>query len=958
MRYFILTAALLGLSGCGLNQAVPNASLPEGVTFIEQKNAQNDAPSIPYQKYQLQNGLTVVLHPDTSDPLVHVDVTYHVGSAREVPGKSGFAHFFEHMMFQGSKHVGDQQHFKYVTESGGSVNGTTNRDRTNYYETVPANELEKMLWLESDRMGFLLEAVSQRKFEIQRDTVKNERAQNVDNRPYGRVQETLAAALYPPEHPYSWPTIGYIEDLNRVDVNDLKAFFLRWYGPNNATLTIGGDIDAKQTLEWVEKYFGDIPRGPDVAKADKWPVTIDSDRFVTLEDRIQQPMLLMSWPTLDPTAESRQALDMLASVLGQGRNSLLYQDLVKSGKVLSASAYQDCAELSCNFQLYVLANRGQDLTQVRKDVLKVLDAFKARGIKEDDLDQVKGSAEAGAVFGLQSVHGKVAQLASNETFYGEPDRLASWLESLDAVTTKDVENVFDTFVWKKPSVNVSVVPDGHVALEAEPQNFTAKRAMSRGLDDKDSTNDKERADDKGLVETAQRQTPETFDRSVAPSPNGAVSVNIPTLYHSKLGNGIEVSGAESTETPTVALHLILPAGSLMAPEGKNGLASLTADLIAEGSKTQTSEEIAAKLDRLGSSISIDASLNGTTVSVSSLTKHLRETLLIAGDVLFNPALNQDDFDRLKKQTLEGIRFSHQTPQWQASQARREVLFKDEWHALPSEGTFKTLNSLTLEDVKAFYAENYTPNNARLIVVGDIDKAGLLSATQGLNRWQGAEAKAPAKAELNTYEQSQIWLVDKPGAPQSVVQMVRHAMPFDATGDMFRTQLANFNLAGNFNSRLNLNLREDKGYTYGASGYVVGGKDAGRIVYQAQVRANSTLDTVKEMQKELRQMAENGITDDELAFLRLAVGQKDALSYETPRDKAGLIATIMRHRLPADYKAQQKAIIGSVSKNELNALANNWFQPEDYQIIIVGDADVLKPSLSTLGLPIKRLVIEN
>lgn len=300
MRYFILTAALLGLSGCGLNQAVPNASLPEGVTFIEQKNAQNDAPSIPYQKYQLQNGLTVVLHPDTSDPLVHVDVTYHVGSAREVPGKSGFAHFFEHMMFQGSKHVGDQQHFKYVTESGGSVNGTTNRDRTNYYETVPANELEKMLWLESDRMGFLLEAVSQRKFEIQRDTVKNERAQNVDNRPYGRVQETLAAALYPPEHPYSWPTIGYIEDLNRVDVNDLKAFFLRWYGPNNATLTIGGDIDAKQTLEWVEKYFGDIPRGPDVAKADKWPVTIDSDRFVTLEDRIQQPMLLMSWPTLIP----------------------------------------------------------------------------------------------------------------------------------------------------------------------------------------------------------------------------------------------------------------------------------------------------------------------------------------------------------------------------------------------------------------------------------------------------------------------------------------------------------------------------------------------------------------------------------------------------------------------------------------------------------------------------------
>ncbi|MDF2184502.1 pitrilysin family protein [Grimontia hollisae] len=944
MRYLILSAALLGLSGCGIYQTSTDAALPEGITFVEeQKQAGGDVPAIPYQKYQLDNGLTVVLHPDHSDPLVHVDVTYHVGSAREEPGKSGFAHFFEHMMFQGSKHVGDQQHFKTVTESGGSVNGATNRDRTNYYQTVPANELEKMLWLESDRMGFLLEAVSQRKFEIQRDTVKNERAQSVENRPYGLVHETLAAALYPPTHPYSWSTIGYVEDLNRVDVNDLKAFFLRWYGPNNATLTIGGDIDIDQTLAWVKKYFGDIPRGPEVKAAEKWPVTIDADRFVTLEDNIRQPMLMMSWPTEYPGAESQVALDMLGSVLGQGRNSLLYQDLVKPGKALSASAYQDCAELACNFQLYVLGNQGQSLKALREDVMKVLDSLKVRGIKEDDLAQVKGSAEASAVFGLQSVQGKVSQLASNETFYGDPDRLGSWLAELDAVTTQDVEAAFKRFIWHQPSVNVSVVPVGNTALEAAPQNFTAVRVKQVAG---------------GSEKTPMRYTPETIDRSVPPSPNGAVSVNVPELYQATLENGIEITGSESKETPTVTVHLVLQAGSLMEPEGKNGLASLTADLLAEGTTNRTSEEIAAELDRLGSSISVTASSRNTIVSVSSLTKHLRETLVLAGDMLFNPKFSETDFDRLKKQSLEGIQFSHQTPQWLAGQARREVLYADPWHALPSEGTKETLSQLTLDDVKQFYAAHYTPDNARLIAVGDIDRQTLLAKLNGLRLWQGSKATEPARVKPKRYSQSQIWLVDKPGAPQSVVQMVRHAMPYDATGEMFQTQLANFNLAGNFNSRLNLNLREDKGYTYGAGGYVVGDQDHGRVVYQTQVRADSTVDAVREMQNELRTMAESGMTDDELAFLRLAAGQKDALSYETPGDKAGLIANMLRYQLPPDYKAQQKKIIETVSKDTLNKLAAKWFRPEDYQIIIVGDAASLEPALSTLGLPVKRLVIEN
>nr|WP_086940950.1 pitrilysin family protein [Thaumasiovibrio occultus] len=931
----------LGLTACAGFELTKSPTLPEGITLVEARQFAPDEVGISFEKYQLANGLTVILHPDHSDPLVHVDVTYHVGSAREEEGYSGFSHFFEHMMFQGSEHVGDQQHFRMITEAGGTMNGTTNRDRTNYFQTVPANELEKVLWLEADRMGFLLDAVSQDKFEIQRDTVKNERAQRYENRPYGLMYERMGEALYPREHPYSWQTIGYVEDLDRVDVDDLKAFFLRWYGPNNAVLTIGGDIDTQTTLEWVNKYFGSIPTGPEVVTADKWPVTLPQDRFITLEDRVQQPMLLMAWPTEFSGSEDEYALDILARVMGGGRNGLLYQMLVKPGRVLDAGAFQDCAELSCTFYVYAMGNSGEEgnLAAIRQEVMAVLAAMDVRGVTEQDLNEVKGMVEASTIYGLQSVSGKVSQLASNETFYGEPDRLAQETAAFHAVTTQDVERVFKQYILAHPSVSLSTVPMGRTDLAAaEPNYQPAPRVIPE-------------------AEAAQldyRRAVDDFDRSVVPTPTAPVTVTLPELYRETLANGIEVLGTVNRETPTVQLQLTLPAGRRDELPSQSGLAELTAALMNEASRDFSAEQLQAELDALGSQISFSAATYTTTMSVSSLTEHLDETLLIAATKLWEPAFNQADFERLRQQMIEGLLYEQQSPDWQAGQATRELLFKGTPFALPSGGTPESLAQLTLDDVKAFYKENYTSEGAKLVVVGDITPEKLTQKLRVLGTWEGPAKAAYPEFTLPTVAPGTVWLVDMPNAPQSAIRLLRPAKPYDTVGEMYQTKLANFNLGGNFNSRINQNLREDKGYTYGAGGYVVSGREVGYINYYANVRADATAPALAELIGEMHRFNETGVSPDELAFLRLAVGQSEALSYETPSQKASLLSQMQTYGLSEDYIAQQNALLASIDAETLNAMAQKWLDPQDYHYVVVGDATRLKPQLESLGLPVRLL----
>ncbi|WP_041170267.1 pitrilysin family protein [Vibrio sp. EJY3] len=945
MRMFWVGAcSLLVITGCASQS--PVSSLPEGITFVESSQAEEGKVKIPYQKYKLDNGLTVILAPEDSDPLVHVDMTYHVGSAREEIGKSGFAHFFEHMMFQGSENVGDQEHFKIITEAGGTLNGTTNRDRTNYFETVPANQLEKMLWLESDRMGFLLDAVSQHKFEIQRSTVKNERAQRYDNRPYGLIWERMSEALYPEGHPYSWQTIGYVEDLDRVDVNDLKAFFLRWYGPNNATLTIGGDLDVEKTLAWVNKYFGSIPRGPEVENAAKQPATLTESKYITLEDRIQQPMVMIAWPTTYDGEASQASLDTLSEVLGGGTNSLLYQDLVKTQKAVDAGSFHDCAELACTFFVYAMGDSGDkgDLSKLYGDVMQSLNKFADTGVTEQRLEQLTGKAEADAIFALESVKGKVTQLASNETFFGQPDLIEKQLEQIRAVTPDSVDKVYRDFIQGKSKVTLSVVPTGKTDLAVKPATFvTPERTLPEY---------KKITDD----QLAYRRATDNFDRSVQPPIGDPVQATMPDLYDVHFDNGSELLGAVSNETPTVMMQFSLPAGTRFVEKGKEGLAQLTASMLQEGTTKRSMEEIQAELDKLGSVISVDATGYTTNISVSALEKNLAPTLKIVEEMLLSPAFKQEDFERVKQQALEGLVYEHQSPSWMASQASRQVLFGDSIFARPKDGTQAGMEALTLNDIREFYATHYTPQGAQITVVGDVSKQDIEQQLAFWANWQDDAAPLYAPQSIPALGKQKVHLVDKPGAPQSVVMMVRQGVPYDATGEFFLGQLANFNLAGNFNSRINQNLREDKGYTYGAYGYFSGNPETGSVVFTAQVRADATIASIMEMKNELNEFSQAGMTDDELTFMRQAVGQKDALKYETPTQKAELISDIFKYNLDKDYLQQRNAIVETVDKQTLNTLAQKWFDPNDYQIIVVGDAKSLRPQLEKLGKDVEELEI--
>ncbi len=915
--------------------------------LVETITKNGDEVVIPYQKYVLPNGLTLVVHEDHSDPIVHVDVTYHVGSAREEIGKSGFAHFFEHMMFQGSDHVADEQHFKIVTAAGGTLNGSTNRDRTNYYETVPSNQLEKMLWLEADRMGFLLDAVTQKKFEIQRATVKNERGQNYDNRPYGLVGEVVAKNLYDYGHPYSWLTIGYVDDLNRVNVSDLKNFFLRWYGPNNATLTVGGDVKTADVVKLVQKYYGNIPRCPDVQKVIVPAPQLDKDRYVSYTDNYARlPLLAVVYASVPNYHKDIAPLACLAQVLGQGKNSVLYQQMVKNQLALQANANNQLSELAGEFFLTAVPFPGKSLAEMEKLVRASLDSFEVRGVTDEDVAKFKGGVEAQYINGLQSVAGKVSQLAAFQTFTGTPNKIGELIKMYTAVTKEDVMRVYNQYIKTKHPVIVSVLPKAQDNMIAAADNYK--------IDSGHYT-----APDYGYDKLSYAKATDNFDRGLLPGNGANPVVKVPAFWKKDLPNGIKMIGAQNNELPVVSITITIPGGHLLQAKdtAKLGLASFFADMMNEDTKNYTAEQMAIELQKLGSSITTSSSRDGIVFTVQCLKKNTDKTLALLQERLFNPNFTADAFKRNQKQNLEGIKQAKTQPAAVASEVVSRVNYGgNNILGMSEDGTESSLNNITLNDVQAYYNNYMTTQGTKVVIVGDLKQEEILPKLAFLNNLPNKKIDIPAvNATPVEVSKPKIYIVDIPKAAQTEFRVgYATGLKYDATGEYYRAGLMNYILGGAFNSRINLNLREDKGWTYGARSGFDGDNYSGEFGFSSGIKAAATDSALNEVMKEFTKYEAEGITADELSFTKSAIGQRDALRYETGIQKAGFISRILEYNLPADYVEKQNKILASITKAEVDALAKKWVKPGKVTILLVGDKTKILPGLQKTGYEIVEL----
>ncbi len=911
--------------------------------LLEKVTAKPGELLISYEKWRFSNGLTLFIHEDHSDPIAHVEVTYHVGSARESIGKSGFAHFFEHMMFQGSEHVADEEHFKIIETAGGRMNGTTNHDRTNYFETVPKNYLETALWLEADRMGFLLDSVTQQKFETQRATVKNEKDQRITNAPYGMRDEIKNTILYPSNHPYYWPTIGFVEDLNSVGVDDLKNFFMRWYGPNNASIVVAGDVNPAEVVKLVEKYFATIPRGPEVRNQRVDPVRLADNIYANYGDKVYLPLLQFTFPTVRAYHEDEAALDILGSVMGEGNNSIFYKNFVKTEKALQASSFHGVgygSELAGEFNILVVSFPDPDV-DIEAMVKKTIDEFSVLGVDDEAMARAKGGLETQILQSMQSVAGRASIIS--QAYYTLGDK--KWnvndeLARYQKVTKEDVMRVFNKYIKGKYAAIVNIFPKN--------QNAAASTKEETKLVESSGANVKGELEYKGLTYT---KPVDNFDRSKKPAVGPAPSPVVPVIYESKLDNGIKVLGTQSEELPIVSIYLSIKGGNMaMNDQSKAGLASITADMMEEGTQNYTAEQFDGEMQKLGSNIRFGVDDDNTYISITSKKANIDKTLALLEEKLLRPKFTAEDFKRIQKQVVQGINSSKFDAGSLAEKAYAKLLYGSKSIvAEPVVGTFNTIKKFSVKDVQAFYDKYYAPELTNLVIVGDIKQTEIMPKLQFLNKWTKKNTVIPNVAvNAPKIEKTQIYLVDKYKSTQSEIRVGYLALPYDYNGKYFKARVMNFPLSGNFNSRINQNIRENKGFTYGVRGNFSGTDIVGPYTIACGVRGTATDSAIKEIFIELENFRTNGMTNDELTFAKNSLRSGDALRYETQFQKASFLSLLAERGLPRDYINQQNNILANLTKEELNALAKELLPLEKMVIVVVGDKEKIGESLNKLG----------
>ncbi len=899
--------------------------------------------NIPYEKYKLPNGLTVIINEDHSDPLVAVRVTYHVGSGREAAGRSGFAHFFEHMMFQGSGHIADEQHFKILSEIGAAQeNGNTEEDLTHYYETVPSNHLETALWLESDRMGYLLDSLTSKKFENQRDAVKNEKSQNWDNRPYARTGEVTNAALYPAGHPYSWPVIGYVNDLNNATVEDVKRFFLRWYGPNNAVVVLSGDVNTQDALKLVEKYFGNIQKGPDVKPMKVEPVLLPEDKYANMEDNVFLPLIMMTFPTVKMYHPDEVALDYLSELLGSGKNGFLYKNFEKEEKAIQSFSSHGTNELSGEFQIGVLpypdfgADPNKVYGEVEAKIREVLDQFEKTGFTEADLERLKGNKEIGFASSNESCFGKANYLARWWALTNNSYNTQKEFDRYKNVTKADIIRVYNKYIKGKKCVITLVHPMDPSAGKKKIQ--TAENPLSGNA-----------SDDYGDLKYV--RPADNFDRYKRPEVGPYKNAQVPTFKKYKFDNGLQVIGTHTTESPTISFTINLKGGAKLDPAKKLGLAAITAEMMNEGTAKYTPEEFEAELDKLGSNISFSAGGSATSITVSCMAKNIDATLALLEEALMHPRFDEKALRRIRKQTKEGFKSEYTNGSLIAQKVFTKLIYDGTPVGNYYLGNATTINAITIDDVKDYYSKFYNPSNAVMVFAGDIDEDALVAKLGFIKSWAAKPYELPKMSDVKKPEKTTVYFVNMIDATNANIMLGYPAMPFDYNGEFFKANLMNFSFSGGFLGRLNIDLREDKGYTYGIYGGFNGSKEYGSFGVAASLRGTACDSALDEILVVMRKFRDGGVTDDELSFTKKSYTSSDGLKYETSGQKAGFLYRLIEYNLPTNYSEEQNAIAKNITKEQVNEYAKKYLLPDNMVVVIVADEKLCKKNLKKKGYTI-------
>ncbi|MFL5752103.1 MAG: M16 family metallopeptidase, partial [Bacteroidia bacterium] len=813
---------------------------------------------------------------------------------------------------------------------------------TNYFETVPSNQVETMFWLESDRMGFLLDSVTQTKFEVQRATVKNERGQRYDNSPYGLDQEKIGEALFPQAHPYSWTTIGYIEDLNRVDVNDLKRFYMRWYGPNNATLTVAGDVSTAQVVKLAEKYFGSIPRGPEVKAQKLDPVKLSEDRYISYEDEVKFPQVRMVWPTVPYMDKDEAPLDYLAWVLSRGKSSLFHTRLEKTQKAISANANSIARELAGQFEITIRANKDGSLAEMEKEVRQLLSDWENKGMQDEEILRQKAGFQSGFYNRLATVRGKGGRLAEYQTFRSNPNMIAYEYNRYMKVTKEDVVRVYNTYIKNQKAVILSCVPKGKGNLKAAEDTW---KMYTRNIQ-------KESAEYQNLSYNPPK---DNFDRTKQPQSGKSPVVHIPEYWTENFANGAKLIGTFSGEIPKVNIQLSFYAGHRFDPIEKSGLAFLATDLMNESTQLHSAEQISDMLEKLGATVDVSANNNEVVVYISTMKQNVDATLKIAEEILFKPKFDETEFERVKKELLNLIAQQNATATAIADKVFSRLLFGEkEVLSLPMTGTEETVKQITLDDIKKFYKERFSPATARVVITGDISKEQAIPKLNFIKNWTGAAAAPMVKAQGPSIDKTRIYFVNKKGAPQSELRAGYLSLPYDATGEYYKSTIMDFPFGASFNGRVNLLLREKRGYTYGARATYQGGILEGYFGFATGVRANATDSALVDYIHEMKDYADKGITDGELSFTRHSMGQADALKYEAPQQKAGFMKRLLDYNLKPSYVKEQNLILESISMKDINSLAKKNLDYEHMVIVVVGDKESNLEKVKKLGYEVVEL----